>query len=196
MNLKADEVNALIRNRRSVFQQFYTPEKIDDNIIKEMLINATWAPTHKLTQPWRFIVFTGDGLRKLAQAQSEIYKDVTTRDGSFKEEKYQNLLTKPMLSSHIIAVCMMRDPKKSVPEIEEVGAVFCAVQNMYLTATGYGIGCYLSTGGITYFEEAKLIFELGPDDKLIGFFHVGLPKQALPPGKRKPIEQLTEWIRE
>lgn len=196
MSFKADEVNALIRNRRSVFQQFYSPEKVDDAIINEMLINASWAPTHKLTQPWRFVVFTGDGLHKLAEAQAEIYKGVTTRDGSFKEEKYQNLLTKPMLSSHIIAVCMIRDPKKSVPEIEEIGAVFCAIENMYLTATGYGIGCYLSTGGITYFEEAKIIFELGPEDKLIGFFHVGMPKQLLPPGKRKPVEELAEWVRE
>ena len=65
-----------------------------------------------------------------------------------------------MLSSHIIAVGVKRDPKKSVPEIEEIGAVFCAIQNMYLTATAYGVGAYLSTGGITYFEEAKTFFGL------------------------------------
>ena len=65
-----------------------------------------------------------------------------------------------MLSSHIIAVGMKRDEKKSVPEVEEIGAVFCAIQNMYLTATAYGVGAYLSTGGITYFEEAKEFFGL------------------------------------
>lgn len=196
MSFKAEEVNALIRNRRSVFQQFYTAETVSDAIVKEMLVNATWAPTHKLTQPWRFFVFTGKGLHALAKAQAEIYKDVTSRDGSFKEDKYQNLLTKPMSSSHIIAVCMKRDAKKSVPEIEEAGAVFCAVENMYLTATAYGIGAYLSTGGITYFEEAKALFGLGQDDKLLGFFHVGIPKQNLAAGNRKPVEEVTEWITE
>lgn len=194
MTFDAAAVNDLIRKRRSVFPQFYTGEKVDDNIIRQMIVNASYAPTHKLTQPWRFVVFKGEGLKKFATAQAEVYKTVTERDGTFKEEKYQNLLNKPLLSSHIIAVCMKRDPKHSVPEIEESGAVFCAVQNMYLTATAYGVGCYLSTGGITYFEEAKPVFGLGPEDRLIGFVHVGVPKEVLVAGKRKPVEEFTEWV--
>src|SRR5690349_14559745 len=190
-----ESVNELIRNRRSVFQQQYTGEKVDNTIVQQMLENANWAPTHKLTEPWRFIVFTGEGIRRLASAQAEVYKQVTTADGSYKEERYQNLLTKPMLSSHIIAVAMKRDAKKSVPQIEEVGAVFCAVQNMYLTASAYGIGCYLSTGGITYFEESKEAFGLGADDLLIGFIHIGMPKGEIPAGKRKPIEEKVIWER-
>lgn len=194
MSIQPEEVNALIQNRRSVFAQFYTGETVNDDVIKQMLINASWAPTHKLTQPWRFAVFKGEGLKRLAEEQARIYKEVTTRDGSFKEDRYKNLLTKPMQSSHIIAVCMKRDPKKSVPEVEEVGAVFCAVQNMYLTAHAYGVGCYLSTGGITYFEEAKTLFDLDADDKLLGFLHVGVPKEGSLQSKRKPVEEFSEWI--
>lgn len=194
MSFNPDDVNALIRQRRSVFQQSYTGEKVNDSIIRQMLINAGWAPTHRLTQPWRFVVFSGDGLKKLAEAQAACYKEVTTGDGTFREDRYQNLRTKPMLSSHIIAVCMQRDPKKSVPEVEEIGAVFCAVENMYLTATAYGIGCYLSTGGVTYFEEAKTLFDLGIDDKLIGFLHVGIPKEKSSESKRKPVEEFSEWV--
>jgi nitroreductase len=193
--MSAADVNDLIQKRRSVFPQFYTGEKVDEKIVHQMIDNARWAPTHKLTEPWRFIVFSGDGIKQLAEAQAEIYKEVTTRDGSFKEDKHKSLLTKPLLSSHIIVVCMKRDPKKSVPEIEEAGAVFCAIENMYLTATAYGIGCYLSTGGITYFEEAKRVFELGPDDRLIGFMHIGVPKTISTGAKRKPAEEITEWVR-
>ena len=99
-----------------------------------------------------------------------------------------------MLSSHIIAVGMKRDEKKSVPEIEEIGAVFCAIENMYLTATAYGVGCYLSTGGVTYFDDAKEFFGLGSEDKLIGFFNLGMPRNDLPSGKRKPIEDKVVWV--
>lgn len=196
MTTNTELVNSLIRNRRSVFQQHYSGQRVDDEIVRIMLENATYAPSHKMTQPWRFIVFTKDGIKQLAEAQANVYKEVTTRDGTFREDKYQSLLTKPLLSSHIVVVCMKRDEKKSVPEIEEVGAVFCAVENMYLTAAGYGVGCYLSTGGITYFPEAKEIFELGEDDKLIGFVHVGTPKQAPPPIKRRPIDDLVSWVDE
>lgn len=192
---KTELVNNLIRNRRSVFQQQYSGERVDDVIVAQMLENARWAPTHKLTEPWQFIVFTGDGLRKLGEQQAAIYKRVTEANGSYKEERYQNLLTKTVLSSHIIAVGMKRDEKKSVPELEEIGAVFCAIQNMYLTAAAYGIGCYLSSGGVTYFEEAKELFGLDKDDKLLGFMHIGIPKAQVPDSKRKPVEDKAVWVR-
>jgi nitroreductase len=189
-----EEINALIHNRRSVFPKDYSGERVADNIVRQMLENANWAPTHKLTEPWRFVVFTGEGLKKLAEFQGECYKRVTAKDGSFREERYQGLVTKPMQSSHIISVGMKRDEKKSVPELEELGAVFCAVQNMYLTATAYQVGCYLSSGGVTYFEEAKEFFGLGPDDKLLGFLNVGMPKGAISEGKRRPLDTKVRWV--
>ena len=194
MNLNTEMIDKVIEGRRSVYQQQYSGDRVDDAIVRRILSNANWAPTHKLTEPWRFVVFTGDGLKKLASFQAELYKKVTTANTTFKEDRYQNLLTKPMLSSHIIAVGMKRDEKKSVPEIEEIGAVFCAIENMYLTATAYGVGCYLSTGGITYFEEAKEFFGLGREDKLLGFFNLGMPRIDLPVSKRKPIEDKVVWV--
>lgn len=188
------ELNTLIRYRRSIFQQQFSGERVPDEVVKQMLENANWAPNHRLTEPWRFIVYTGEGIRKLAEVQAAIYKSVTEADGTYKEDRYQNLLTKPMMSSHIIAIAMKRDEKKSVPEIEEVGAVYCAVQNMYLTMTAYGVAGYLSTGGVTYFEESKEAFGLGAEDKLIGFFHLGMPKGNVPDSKRKPISEKTVWI--
>jgi len=188
-------VNETIEKRRSIFQSQYTGEIVDDAIVKQILENANWAPTHKLTEPWRFVVFSGDGLRKLGEFQSELYKRIRTPQGTFKEDKYREFRDKPLLSSHIIAVGMKRDERKSLPEIEEIGAVYCAIENMYITASAYGIGSYLSTGGITYFEEAKEFFGLGTDDKLLGFFHLGIPKGPLAPGKRKPVSEKTQWIR-
>lgn len=194
MTLDPALINRLIADRRSVYQAQYSGEQVDDNIIRQMLENANWAPTHKLTEPWRFVVFTGDGIRKLAEFQSSLYRQVATSNGTYKEDTFEKLLTKPALSSHIMAVGMNRDPRNSVPEIEEIGAVFCAVQNMYLTACAYGVGCYLSTGGITFYEDAKPFFGLGADDKLLGFLHVGMPRGTMPPGKRTPVDQKVKWV--
>ncbi len=174
----------------------YTGAPVADAVIRTILSSATQAPSHKRTEPWRFIVFTGDGLKRLADMQSNCYRQVTERNGTFKEERFHGLQTKPLQSACIIAVGMKRDEKGSVPEIEEIGAVFCAVENMYLAAAAHGIGCYLSTGGITYFEEAKALFGLGPADRLIGFFHLGIPTEW-PEGRgRKPLEEVTKWITE
>lgn len=192
-SLMNEFANNLIQTRRSVFPKEYTGERVEDAIVAQMLENANWAPTHKLTEPWRFVVFTGAGIDRLAHFQSELYKQVSTAKGTFDPEKYEGLQSKPKLSSHIIAVGMKRDVKKSIPEIEEVGAVYCAVQNMYLTATAYKVGCYLSTGGITFYPEAKKFFGLGEDDKLLGFLHVGMPKHFDQKSKRSPIQEKVRW---
>jgi len=188
------EFNSLIKSRRSVFPKDYTGERVDDAIVRQMLENANWAPTHKFTEPWRFIVYCGEGRKRLAEIQAYVYKLKTQADGTYKEERYQNLLIKPFESSHIILVYMKRDEKKSVPEIEEIGSVFCAVQNICLTATAYGIGSYLSTGGVTYFEESKSAFGLSAEDILIGFIHVGVPKSdARLTGRRSPVDEKISW---
>ena len=194
MKYDIEQINDLIRNRRSVYPNMYTNEKVDDAIIQQMLENANWAPTHKISEPWRFVVFKGEGLKKLAEFQSELYREIATKEGVFKEDDYIKLKTKPLSASHVIAIGMKRDEKERLPEIEEVEAVACAVQNMYLTAAAFDVGCYWGSGGITYFEEAKEFFGLGDNDKLLGFFYVGIPKMKPPKGRRKPVEDKVKWI--
>jgi len=194
MNLNLTDFDALVHYRRSVFTEQYTGDAIPQDLVAKILEHATCAPSHKLTQPWRFTVFMGDGLSRLAAMQSECYKAVTQANGTYKEERFKSLQTKPFKSACIIAIGMKRDEKNSVPEVEELGAVFCAVENIYLSTAAHGLAGYLSTGGITYFEEAKKLFGLGPADKLIGFFNLGKPKEWPPARERKPIKEVTQWV--
>lgn len=192
----AETVNKIIQSRRSIFPKDYSGEQVDDSIIKQMLENANWAPTHKFTEPWRFIVYSGEGRKKLGAIQSALYEKRTKAEGTFDETKYNNFLNKPLESSHIILVYMKRDEKKSVPEMEELGSTFIAVQNMHLTASANGVGAYLSTGGPTFYKEANEAFGLAPEDKIIGFFHVGMPKHTNQVSRRNPIAEKVQWISE
>lgn len=190
-----EEINHLIRHRRSVFpRQFDAGRQVDDAIVAQILENATWAPSHGHTEPWKFVVFTGEGLQKLAHFQAELYK--TESGENFKEATYQNLSTNPLKASHVIALCMKRDPNKKFPEVEEIAALSCAVQNIYLTVTAYGLGGYWTTGGVTYKHSAKAFFGLGDDDRLMGFFYIGHVAVPSPDGKRKPLEEKVTWVRE
>jgi len=195
MNFNVEEVNRLIRSRRSVFpKQFEEGKKIDDALVQQIIENATWAPSHGNLQPWKFMVFTEGGLQKLAQFQSELYKE--TSGEKFKEATYQNLQTNPLKASHVIALCLKRDPNKKFPEVEEISAVATAVQNIYLSVTAYGLGGYWTTGGVTYNEKAKPFFELGEDDKLMGFFYIGHVAVPSPDKNRHPVEEKVVWVRE
>jgi nitroreductase len=184
----------LIRHRRSVYPIQYSGEKIKREIILEMLENANWAPTHKLTEPWRFTVFAGKGLKKLADFSAGLYKEHAMRYGIFSDKKYDKIRNKPLLASHVIAIGMKRDEEKRLPEVEEIESVACAVQNMWLTATAYGVGCYGSSGGVTYNKGAGTFFGLNGEDKLLGFLFLGMPKKELPAGRRGPVNEKVTWV--
>jgi len=185
--------NELARNRRSVFPDQFDPGKrVDDEIIREIMINATWAPDHGRSEPWHFSVFTGEGLKSLASFQSELYKQEAGEN--FKEATYYKLQHQPLKASHIISIGMKRTTTKNIPETEDISAVACAVQNIYLSVTAYGLGGYWTTGGITYNANAKPFFGLDEKDKLLGFFYIG--KVAIPSvgATRSPIEEKVRWI--
>ena len=195
MEITPDYFNQLARSRRSVFpQQFDTARKVEDAVVEQILINATWAPNHGQTEPWFFKVFTGKGLGTFAQIQSELYKE--NAGTSFKPDKLGKLQQQPLLASHIISIGMKRTTTKNIPGIEDIEAVACAVQNIYLSVHAYGLGGYWTTGGITYFESAKYHFGLEEQDKLLGFFYIGHIKTPSLPAKRLPVEQKTGWVRE
>lgn len=193
--INADQLNVLIASRRSIFTDQFIPGKaIPDDIIRQLLENANWAPTHKLTEPWRFTVFSGKGLQKLAEFQAGLYKE--TAGAKFKQDKYEKLLRTPGQCSHVIALGMKRSTGINIPEMEEIAAVAAAVQNIYLSTVAYGIGGYWSTGGITYEEEAKSFFGLGGQDRLMGFFYLGYIQIPAARGSRRPVAEKTTWVKE
>ncbi|MGY8982776.1 MAG: nitroreductase family protein, partial [Cytophagales bacterium] len=51
----------MIASRRSIYPRDYKNGKIEEEIIWQILNNAHWAPTHKMTVPWRFKVYAGKG---------------------------------------------------------------------------------------------------------------------------------------
>jgi nitroreductase len=193
MQFDTEQVNRLIRQRRSTFpKQYDTGKPVADAVVWQMLENANWAPNHKLTEPWRFTVFTGQGLKTFAHMQAGVYK--ATAGDKFADDKYQKLLTSPLVCSHIISIGMKRHAEKNLPEMEEISAVACAVQNMYLTAAAYNVGCYWTTGGITFEDKAKTLFGLEAADKLMGFMYVGVIAVPSPDSKRGPIEEKVNWV--
>jgi nitroreductase len=187
--------NRLMRSRRSTFtEQFVPGKRVPEETVRQILENANWAPTHKHTEPWRFIVFSGAGLEKLAKFQASVYR--THAGSQFRQEKYQKLLDAPLRCSHIIALCLKRSPEAVIPEIEEIAAVACAGENIYLSVTAFGLGGYWSTGGITYYPEAKAFLGLSDSDTVMGFFHLGYINIASTAGTRGPVEEKTTWINE
>ncbi|MFT6716087.1 MAG: nitroreductase [Saprospiraceae bacterium] len=192
MRYNLSELKEIIRNRRSVKPEKYSSRKVLKDVVVEILNNAIWAPTHGLTQPWYFVVFQGEELEKLGTMMADTYKNSCDPD-AFLERKYQKMLMRPSKASVVIAICMKRQEIEKIPEIEEIAAVACAVQNMYLTATAYGLGPYWSSGAVSYSDEMKEYLNLGDKDKCLGLFYLGYTKEPWPTSHRQPLEYHSEW---
>ncbi len=193
MNVTPAQISELIRKRRAIFPKMYNDYPIPRQTIEVILENANWAPTHRLTEPWRFKVFTGKGLERLGQYLADFYKENTPTD-RFSEETYQKNKENPMRAGCVIAICMQRDPQERVPEWEEIAAVACSVQNMWLTCAVYGIGSYWSTPAAAL--KANEFLRLQEGERCLGLFYMGYHDMPEIPGKRTPVEEKTIWMEE
>ena len=59
------EITSIIQSRKSVYPKEFNGEIIKDKDIIQLLENANHAPSHKMTQPWRFKIFCQNSKKKL-----------------------------------------------------------------------------------------------------------------------------------
>lgn len=182
----------IISHRRSVYPEQFMDKPVSKEDITKMLEAANWAPTHKKTEPWRFKVIQGEESQaKLGDFMALQYKKGTPED-KFSAFKHKNVGQKARLSGAVIAICMQRDPKESLPEWEELAATAMAVQNMWLMATALGLGGYWGSPG--FISKMGEFFDLADGEKCLGFFFVGHYETESPEGVRKPIGDKVVWM--
>jgi nitroreductase len=184
----------LLKTRRSHFVKEFTGETIPKTEIDYLLSCANWAPSHRLTYPWHFVVFTGDTLNVLCNKMEEIYVAKTDSE-KISRERIVKIHEISQKASHAIAICMKRDAEKRIPEIEEICATACAVQNMYLGLLDIeNTGGYWSTGNGVFTPEMHQFLNLGQDDKLLGFFILGKLKSKRTHANRPDWNENVKWF--
>jgi coenzyme F420-0:L-glutamate ligase/coenzyme F420-1:gamma-L-glutamate ligase len=137
-----------LKSRRSIRK--YQPKPVPQDLIKEVLSAAAWAPSAHNAQPWRFIVLTeASSKRELSQAMAKAWAIDMTKDGVKTDEqtflaRVERFATAPVL---IMACFTMEDmtkqpdQKRQIVErdlaVESLGA---AMQNLLLAAESMGLG--------------------------------------------------------
>lgn len=189
---KFDQLTELIKQRQSIYPASFTGEFIPNDLINRILKNAIQAPSHKHTEPWRFHIVNGDAKLGYVRFAQQSYKDYVAVD-KFKQSKYDKLAKKIGNSSHIIMLGCKHDREANLPEWEEVAAVSCAIQNIYLSLTAAGLGGYWSSPGFII-NNAQKYFNMENDEVCLGVFYIGVPKEKLPPAVVKgSLEEKVKW---
>lgn len=191
---KFSHIANIIKDRRSIKPSKMNGKKIPDELVKDILRLADWAPTHGRTEPWRFVVYSGSNVKEFCWQHAELYRANATAE-TFKQESYDKLLHNGDLTSHIVIAIMQRGNLPKIPALEEIVATSAAIQNLLLGATALGLASFLSTGGLTHHLAMKEFLHLRDEDIVIGIIYLGYSDEK-PEGKRTvPLDEKVKWVK-
>lgn len=189
----AEVVSEVIRNRKTVFADEFKAIPVPDDVIEAILTDAIWAPNHKLTQPWRFVQLDSQSVRaEFGEYMLDFYRKKYT-EAQFPPSRYESTRNYTLHGGSIIFIMMHRSQEEILPEWEEIAAVSCAAQNIWLSCTARGLGAYWDTASATIgFGER---FGTSEKERCLGCFFIGYydEKDISRNRKRKPLQ--TKLIR-
>lgn len=178
-----------IRGRRSVGKM--KPDPVPRDVIEQLLDAAVQAPNHFDVRPWRFVVLTGDGRRKLGDVMADVFRRSYPDAEATALEKER---LKPLRAPLVIAVGVDRPADSRILEIENVCAAAAACENILLAAGEFGLGGHWRTGTAAREPAIKEFLGLSSDQHLIAFLYLGYPEVLPEARQRHSFEDRTVWI--
>lgn len=187
MQTSTDLIQA-IRSRRSIGK--CTDEVPDRSLIEQVLEAATWAPNHKQTEPWRFVVLSGTAREELGEAMGRAAARGVD-DPEAAQAAHDKAAKKPLRAPYVVAVYAVPNPV--VPVVEEIAATAAAVQNMLLAAHALGLAAMWRTGALVFSDEVRTFLDMPENAEMLGTVYLGYANMAAPVRQRRSIDEVVEW---
>ena len=196
-----DVLCAAIKRRRSMGVARLRLDPVPPELIDRALQMADWAPSHGDTEPWRFVVYSGEARVALGQAFAVAYRQEAEQEGTeFKQATFdaqrERAQGAPVWISIGMQPALTSGGTPKMEEEEELLAMGGAVQNLHLTANALGLaGMWLSKGVFRHASVAEFVGLTPPLGRLLGFFALGWPATEWPEGERRPLSEKVRWAR-
>jgi nitroreductase len=158
--------------------------------IEELLDLAVRAPTHGMTEPWRFYVLSGAARDRLANAIAAANVDAGMDEAAALEDGRKKVGRAPVI---VVFTCVPGDGPKVV-EQEEIASVAMAMQNFLIGAHAKGIGAMPRTGPAAYHPAICSELGLAENESVLGFVYVGYPDAERPLTPRAQAAEKTRWL--
>ncbi len=175
------EFARVLRGRRTIDQYIQTP--VPDELVREAIEVAAWAPNHFVTEPWRFILPGKETVGRIVDLCAAIVHQ--QKGPELAEHKRKSWSEKP---GWLVVTCRCDDDK--LREREDYAACSAAVQNFMLYLWRAGVGSKWTTGPIT--RDARFFDIVGADadaEFVVGMIWFGYPK-ITPSQARKSVDDV------
>lgn len=185
-SLNPETIEMLIRERRTVHE--YVSEPVERSIWMKALELASWAPNHKLTQPWRFIVIQNQARDEVIRLAIEVRNEKSKMSASETEALRSRYLAVPVL----VAVAMKKSGAEE-QQREDYAAVAGGLQNASLYLVAHSLGSKWSTGKLIRHPQMASALGLENDEELLGFYWIG---RAAKTPSVPPRRSISDFVRE
>jgi nitroreductase len=153
----------------------FGPEPVPRDTLLALLAVARFAPTHHLTQPWRFRVLGPEALAALKRVAGE--------------KEAQKLDRAPTL---VLATAALTGDL--VLDEEDVCATAAAIQLVLLAATERGIATYWRTPQVLRTKAGRESLGIPRGERFLGLLHFGTAEREPAPREREPVESYVEFL--
>lgn len=200
------DIIELIKKRKSI--RHFKSEQPPKELLLTCLEAAAWAPNPTSQQPWKFIVLTGDTLKKVTTAIEESFADAFKKKESLPSPSLGEGLAKTLQDRKDKAFQqMISHLKEKGVDMQAVGSgnftfhsapvgiifatypckdnnffksTVAAMENFLLAATAQGLGtCWMNAVSICE-AEIKQALNLSPELVLVDGIALGYPEEDSP----------------
>jgi nitroreductase len=154
-----------IKTRRTV--KWFKPQPICDSDLRSWLEAASFAPNHRMNEPWEILAIGPETRARLAH--------------------------KTDFGGAPVVIAVLSKPAPGAMERDEnMMAAACFVQNLLLAAHAQGVGVYWSSMGAIPRNRDILGVPQGYD--VVGVLGIGYPAEVPPAKSRTPIEAKITYL--
>lgn len=182
-------IDELIKERRSITS--FKPDSVPTEEIIELLEVAKWAPNHKMTEPWRFLLYTGEGTETFIQAFIESQPAPGGEISEGVKRKADHFRSIPV---HLVVI-MPEDPRQKNWD-EDHAAVSALIQNFQLAAWARNIGMIWRSNDWIYNPTFREKIGVQPGEKIVATLMLGYIKDVPKAKERTPIKEKLMIINE
>ncbi len=179
------EIAELIRSRRSI--GLFNDAPVSLELVHELLESAVYAPNHRLTEPWRFIVLTGAGRERYAEIRCEMVLDFMKDKPEVERQQAVAGTYRKFMNVPLYLLVVMRKQANAELDEEDYAACCCVIQNFLLLASEHRLGTIWKT----FKNDLRLrdYLKLDDQERVVGIIHVGYSAEEERAGVRKPAAE-------
>jgi len=168
-------VNLLDLAARRRTHKSFGPEPVPRDALLEILGAARFAPTHHMTEPWRF--------RVLGPAALAALKDVAGEKDAAKLDRAPTLV----VATAVLTGDLVQDE-------EDVCAAAAAIELVLLAATERGYASYWRTPRALRTPPGRDAVRIPAGERFLGLLHFGTAEREPAARERRPVEAYVAFL--